>query len=183
MGLVRRNVSSEVLLQRAHLGVISNASQLIEIAKEKGMCVTPLDVAKLAEAVLGITIVYKELDKDHSGYLEKVDGKWICVVNSLHHITRQRFTIAHELGHFLLHQNDQSTFDTEAQWVKNRALMDFNGKDPEYEKHESEANQFASDLLMPADVFNVVRIIKSNIELAEYFNVSPAAIAVRLNLI
>lgn len=184
MGLVRRNVSSEVLLQRAHLGVISNASQLIAIAKEKGICTTPLDVFKLASEVLGIEIVQKELAKDHSGYLEKTtEKKWRCVVNSLHHETRQRFTVAHEIGHFLLHQNDKSTFDSEEDWVKNRSLVDFNGQNPEYERHESEANMFASELLMPSDVFNQMKLIKSEAQLADFFGVSTAAISIRMKLV
>ena len=58
--------------------------------------------------------------------------------NQAQHRHRQRFTVAHEIGHFMLgHTNGNSIFD-------------LNSKKPE----EIEANQFAAELLMPLAFLN-----------------------------
>ncbi len=58
---------------------------------------------------------------------------------------RQRFTIAHEMGHFVLHRERVSEFRCEMRGVNN-------GQDAD-KQIEKEANAFASNLLMPADLF------------------------------
>lgn len=57
---------------------------------------------------------------------------------------RSRFTVAHELGHFVLHRALQSRFECD-----NRAVTSgqFDGRNI-----EREANEFASNLLMPLDL-------------------------------
>jgi len=52
---------------------------------------------------------------------------------------RQRFTIAHELGHFLLPWHRQLSFQCSADDISSRANKDW----------EREANQFSAELLMP----------------------------------
>ena len=58
---------------------------------------------------------------------------------------RVRFTIAHELGHFYLpeHRNSLKSLD----W--HNCITDFTSRDP----RESEADEFAADLLMPMELF------------------------------
>jgi len=58
---------------------------------------------------------------------------------------RQRFTIAHEMGHFVLHRERVSEFRCDMRGVNN-------GQDAD-KQIEKEANAFASNLLMPADLF------------------------------
>jgi Zn-dependent peptidase ImmA (M78 family) len=64
---------------------------------------------------------------------------------------RRRFTIAHELGHFLLPWHRQQKFSCKSSDIKdsghNRALA------PEQITIETEANAFASELLMPSLAF------------------------------
>jgi len=68
-------------------------------------------------------------------------------VNSLHHPNRQRFTIAHELGHLELHSEMiTSTVHVDKSFP---ALMRDQNSATGTEKIEIEANQFASELLMP----------------------------------
>ena len=75
------------------------------------------------------------------------DGVPIIGVNSLHHPLRQRFTIAHELGHLELHR----------EMITSKVHVDKDFpvlmRDPKSatgtEKVEIEANQFAAELLMP----------------------------------
>ena len=71
-------------------------------------------------------------------------AEWGILYNSSASPERRRFTIAHELGHFILHRNTQSRFNCD--------------KDSVYAGHETlrlierEADDFASNLLMPGDV-------------------------------
>ncbi|MEM3489199.1 MAG: ImmA/IrrE family metallo-endopeptidase [Nitrososphaerota archaeon] len=66
----------------------------------------------LAEfAKRNIRVVFKELNF-WSGLLFylKEQNKWVCVVNSLNELSAQRWTLAHELAHFLLHPNCRYIF-------------------------------------------------------------------------
>lgn len=70
-------------------------------------------------------------------------GQTVIGVNSLHHPNRQRFTIAHELGHLLLHK-DEVHIDRSFR-VNRRDEVSSLAVDPD----EIEANRFAAELLMP----------------------------------
>lgn len=73
-----------------------------EYTQEKG---PPLDPVFLANK-LGLAVQFELMDENISGVLEKQnDGKFHIKVNSRHHPNRQRFTIAHEIGHFILHNH------------------------------------------------------------------------------
>jgi Zn-dependent peptidase ImmA (M78 family) len=67
-------------------------------------------------------------------------------VNSHHPKTRQRFTIAHEVGHFCLHGHEELRVDKGLFVIRNRDATSSTGTDIE----EIEANLFAAELLMPA---------------------------------
>jgi Zn-dependent peptidase ImmA (M78 family) len=107
-------------------------------------------------------------------------------VNSNHHPNRQRFTIAHELGHIMLHR---AKLDSTVLIDKNR---NFIPRDPVSaegtDRFEMQANAFASELLMPerllkqvlsesAGDFHDDEYLKS---LAKKFKVSLAALQYRL---
>jgi Zn-dependent peptidase ImmA (M78 family) len=70
-------------------------------------------------------------------------------VNSANSPRRQRFTIAHELGHLDLHEGRQLTVDhsMRVDWRDETSSL---GTD----KQEVEANAFAASLLMPASLIN-----------------------------
>ena len=103
----------------------------------------PVAVDLLAE-FLGIRIVYKPYEDgdDVSGMLYRGEGRPIIGVNSAHHIHRQRFTIAHEIGHFVLHDGKMYV-DTPT--VRFRDSISGLAIDNE----EIEANGFAAELLLP----------------------------------
>lgn len=69
---------------------------------------------------------------------------WGIAYSSQARPERQRFTIAHELGHFVLHRNLKPQFNCDQQSVHPGidTLRDI----------EREANDFASNLLMPGDL-------------------------------
>ena len=80
-------------------------------------------------------------------------------------ITRQRFSVAHELGHILLHDVDRAT-------VFNREPS------PDDDPLEHEANIFASRLLAPLCVLQGIGV-QSAAEIAEICNISITAANVR----
>lgn len=123
----------------------------------------PLAVFQLA-AALGLEVEKLPLDEFVSGYLKKTDGRWIIGVNSLHHPNRQRFTVAHELGHYFLHR-DQGPFEDGLLFRKEN----------QFNLREREANEFAALLLMPSLDFKRA-ISNSPIDIvAKSFGVSKQA--------
>lgn len=79
--------------------------------------------------------------KDFSGLLIRKDGHALIGVSSDEAPVRQRFTIAHELGHFYLHPNKDA-------FVDYRNHKD-SKKDAATTIKERQANMFAAALLMP----------------------------------
>ena len=78
--------------------------------------------------------------------VNKARSKWLILYNSaVISQGRQRFTIAHELGHYLLHRHQQDQFQCGHDDIE---TGERNKKDI-----ETEADQFASTLLMPLDDF------------------------------
>ena len=136
---------------------------------------------------LGIDVRYAELKGDVSGFLFLTPGeKPIIGVNKNHPPTRQRFTIAHELGHLFLHapnEEDSSFIDKEI-FALNRNDISASGTD----KKEIEANFFAAEILMPADkLYKDVATLNHSMTktelyraLAEKYQVSEEAIKFRL---
>ena len=142
---------------------------------------TPVNLTALARH-LDVNIRHQAFDDNISGCIHKTEDGWEIVVNAKHPKTRQRFTLAHELGHFIYHRNrlGQGTNDTRAYRADPNAA--FYNSDIE-RKHEVEANKFAAGLLMPIDqVVHAVRTTRLNdpAVLAPLFGVSPAAMQIRI---
>lgn len=119
----------------------------------------PVDVRRIAQA-LGIQIYQRPIKA--SGILIKDDsGEWI-VVSIRDSVRRQRFTIAHEIGHSRCgHQGLQ--FMCDSNFRADNVI-------------EREANQFAAELLMPELAFaTLYNRGKRERELANYFGVSVEA--------
>src|SRR5258708_59499 len=70
----------------------------------------PVPVEAIA-AGLGIEVSYRPLEGDISGILRRAADHVLIGVNALEPKTRQRFTIAHELGHFRLHEGYEVIVD------------------------------------------------------------------------
>ena len=86
---------------------------------------------------------------------ETASGEPPTGVNSLHAPVRQRFTIAHELGHAVLHAREGIHLD-QAFRLRFRDQTSAMAIDPE----EIDANSFAAELLMPADELNRVWVLR-----------------------
>lgn len=138
----------------------------------------PIDVEKIAHN-LKIQIKYVTFDyKPISGVLIIKDNQKKIGVNIFQSSNRKRFTIAHELGHFILHDDNPIFVD---EHYREKILNE--GIDP----NEIEANLFAVELLMPEhfirnDIKNFETIDAVLVrELAKKYKVSFESLALRLN--
>ena len=129
----------------------------------------------------GITLRKAKLDEDVSGLLVRTGGSATIGVNAAHPSLRQRFTIAHEFGHFLLHEGIIEHVDHRYR-VNYRDQQSALARDVE----EIEANYFAASLLMPARLLdqcgalNVLDDDRMVQALAARFQVSRHAMSLRL---
>lgn len=110
----------------------------------------PVPVEQIAER-LGIHIVYDPFDEKPalSGMLVREAGPSLMVVNAGHARTRQRLTIAHAIGHFLLDEFKRVWVDQGVgltQQVRFRKTANF-----AYTEEEVRANKFAAEILMPTE--------------------------------
>ncbi len=103
----------------------------------------PIPVERIVRA-RGVRIFYRSLEGSISGFLYRDPKRTVIGVNTHHPTVRQRFTLAHELGHFLLHGQEQLHIDRGFQ-IMLRNNVSSQGIDEE----EMEANLFAAELLMP----------------------------------
>lgn len=115
-----------------------------------GVVAPPVPVERLA-ALTGAQLRYAPFEGELSGLLFAEQHQTIIGVNSLDAKARQRFTIAHELGHLLLHAPrdlpDEHTLFIDRHFrVYARDVHSGEGTDVQ----EVEANTFAAELLMPA---------------------------------
>lgn len=105
--------------------------------------------------------------------VNKEDGGPAIIVNNNESISVERkiFTIAHELGHLILHRN---SFDGEVS--------------EENEIEEKQANDFAAELLMPEKAFEKqwelhsgISWVEAVLQIKQYFRVSYKTVLSRLN--
>ena len=92
----------------------------------------------------GATIVIKQFNNEISGLLLRNGDSAIIAVEKDQPRARRRFTVAHELGHLLLHQGKELRVDTKFR-VNLRSPKSSTAEDVE----EIESNAFAAALLMP----------------------------------
>ena len=143
----------------------------------------PVPVERLPSLV-GAVVRYEPFDGRLSGMVHRSStGKTIIGVNSSHPNTRQRFTIAHELGHILLHKDERFHVDQTAS-IRFRDEESSLATNTE----EIESNQFAAELLMPENLVRkeITRLAGSLDPedaipvLAARFEVSEQAMTLRL---
>lgn len=144
-------------------------------------CGKPVDLDRIAR-FLDIEIQMIPLDDELSGMAFVRDGKSIIVVNAYHHRNRQRFTIAHEIAHHVLHSADLREAVHVDKAILNRNARSTTGEDV----NEVQANAFAAELLMPKSELRKLGTIDVNDDdriatLAREFRVSPAAMAIRVD--
>jgi Zn-dependent peptidase ImmA (M78 family) len=147
-----------------------------------GLKAPPVPVERLAKS-LGVKVEYSPFDDELSGMAFLRGGQPIIGVNSNHHPNRQRFTIAHELGHVCLHRRE-----LEAAVLIDKRFLPRDSVSAEGTNHlERQANAFAAELLMPTNLLSGVLSRTLDLEddkrligLAKVFRVSLMALQYRL---
>lgn len=148
----------------------------------------PVEIVKLCNKK-GLKVFEQYLKPNESGLIvvdahkwEKYESDKFIVVNLSEPATRRRFTIAHELAHFILHKGENTLY-------AHRDMTDNSGNDAAIER---EANYFAANVLMPEKLIkNRVEEIRQNTVgstpsfvlakmIADDFYVSESAAEVRL---
>ena len=141
----------------------------------------PVPIERLARQ-RGMKVQFSPLDPELSGMAYVKEGVPFIGVNSLHHPNRQRFTIAHEMGHHILHAGLLASGVHVDTVVLRRDPLAGQGINPE----EIEANNYAAELLMPEEWLAplVVGLDVGDDEglaiVAKKFKVSVAALQFRL---
>jgi Zn-dependent peptidase ImmA (M78 family) len=158
-------------------------AQAQQLLLQFGIDEPPIPVERIVRH-LGLKLEATEFGDDVSGILVVEAGRGIIGVNSSHSRVRQRFSIAHELGHFVLHSANARLFIDKKYFAAFRDSRSSTGEN----KREREANAFAAALLMPTDL--VTRIVDHHqfdladdayVEtLANLFQVSKQAMTIRM---
>jgi len=137
----------------------------------------PVNVAEAAKR-LGLAVFERDLAKGVSGVLlhdatYETPSKFVILVDDSESYVRQRFTAAHEIGHFVLHKDQIKNGVTDNYLLRSDGFSTLS---------EQQANRFAADLLMPFPL--VEKLINSGIKdlpaLARELQVSEIAMAIRL---
>jgi len=142
-----------------------------EVLKENFVLSPPVRIEDIA-ANYGLTLVEADLADDIAGFIDQTKKK--IYVNKNDSDTRQAFTIAHELGHWLLHRT-QLNSDPDKYAVLYRKPLGGSNGDPV----EKEANFFAAHLLVPKSLLEKYKDEDPN-TIAKIFGVSPEVVGYRM---
>lgn len=146
--------------------------------------VRAVDVEGIIRA-LGIELDMRaSIENEISGQIEQLpSGNFRISANSKEAYTRQRFTIAHELGHYLLHRVLIGKGVDDNKVYRSTACGKFYNKNIGTTQ-ETEANQFAANILMPWSLIDAMQ--KAGIidpeQMAKKLQVSKKALCIRLGV-
>ena len=152
MGTVaaRKTVKKSEKTEKHH--IVDAKSAANELLNEYWDNTIPIDPKEIAKK-MGLTVVELEMSRDISGILFKESGKDpIIGINQSEHLSNKKFTIAHELGHYVYRTIVESKkvksnykFDDEYEYLDQRDDLYSFGKNGE----EKFCNEFAVNLLIP----------------------------------
>jgi Zn-dependent peptidase ImmA (M78 family) len=117
--------------------------EVLGILRQAEVVTPPVPIEMIAK-MLGARVVPTDFNNEISGVLVRRGRETVIGVAKEQSKTRQRFTIAHEIGHLVLHDAEEVHVDREFR-VKLRSQASSTAVDVD----EIEANAFAASLLMP----------------------------------
>lgn len=136
----------------------------------------PIAIGAIAKD-FGIKVLKSTMPGSISGEIRENEEGVTIKVNRHDVRERQRFTIAHEVAHFLLHRERLASGITDDVLYRSRLTDDL----------EREANRLAADLIMPASLIQTALLAYSALKpeerykkIADQAQVSLAAIRIRL---
>jgi Zn-dependent peptidase ImmA (M78 family) len=135
----------------------------------------PVNVERLARD-LGLLVIRENLQSDFAGMIIRdrkrpAPSGYTVYINARDNPKRQRFTLAHEIAHYILHR------DLIGDGITDDALY----RSSLGEWYERQANRMAADILMPAKLVKAY-YRRGNVAiapLAKQFDVSPDAMRIR----
>lgn len=155
---------------------------MAEILRKNHVLSPPVPVSDIASGE-GIHLRLAPTAMNISGALiRSQDGRVLIALNDAHHANRQRFTIAHELGHFFLDHTGLGTHVDADFTINLRSEVSSEASDSK----EIQANAFAAELLMPKsfvlqDIVEFLPIDSGSVKkLARRYGVSEQAMTIRL---
>lgn len=141
----------------------------------------PVKLGAIAKR-LGVKVLLSTLPRGTSGQIGQENGDFVIRINRHEAKHRQRFTLAHELAHYLLHRE---LIVAEGGWSENVLLRSGQPANVEYE-----ANRLASDLVLPSAQLAEATAEYSGPmtpevieDLARRFGVSTAAMEIKLQMV
>lgn len=147
-----------------------------------------VDIELLATILFGLGVQrvpdLRVGDREYAGILDA--RARLIAVEELHHEHRQRFSVAHEVGHFVLHfrpqQGGDGLFACTTGDMEVSAAPRGGNERAVHLQQEAEANLFAAALLMPAPAVRAMHKVTGGVvvKLAKHFRVSPKAMEIRL---
>ena len=145
--------------------------------KDYKLTEVPTDLRKVFQS-LGLKYIELDDPKDIDGAILEIENEpSIAVLNRAKPIQRQRFTLAHELGHIFLKHKQRDVYDPGAEREFNEEDVESRGKPPV----EVEADVFASELLVPFDQIKKFQKEMNNVEkMAAIFQVSKQAMTLAI---
>jgi hypothetical protein len=161
-----------------HRDLLTEAAR--RLIRQHGAPGPPYDPFKIARS-LDVAV--------HLQYLEGVEGYAICendkfsaVIASQSTVARQRFTLAHELGHILLMNDAKKGINVPLRRYRGGGTPDALHEDP---VEEAVCNAFAAELLVPAEEVRIYLsgrdvMPKDVFGIAKIYGVSAQATAKRL---
>jgi len=153
-------------LDRKRIGYCRDTAR--KILRDTNSFVIPVPIEKIVDHY-GFRVAYLNQPSDRfSGILHR--GKKAIGINKNHHLFRQRFSLAHELGHYFL---DHPDVEEEIPDEENSLL---------FKIYENEADEFAGELLVPKDLLK--RIFKDTPDidsLKTKFQVSQHVIIIQIS--
>lgn len=148
-----------------------------EILKNNYVIAPPVNVREIVEneGLEVIEMPFKDEINNVSGYIDTEKGR--IYVNTADSKNRRNFTLAHELGHWLMHRKKLQE-DPDKYAILYRIAIGKANDDP----IEKQANRFAAELLVPQEIFKKYYAkYKDDIEkLSNLFQVSQEVIGYRI---
>jgi Zn-dependent peptidase ImmA (M78 family) len=159
---------------------VTEAESKAKAARRGYTGVLPVPLEQIARRE-GIKIELALLDDDLSGMSFIKNGIAVIVLNLNHHPNRRRFTLAHEIGHHVMHVPYLTNNVHVDKIVLNRDDISSQGVDVK----EVQANAFAAELLMPESELRRYHTVDLNDDeflysLAKKLKVSVTALTYRL---
>ena len=144
-----------------------------KLLRDLGLSAPPIDPEFVAESI-GVDVVYVKFEGETAS---KISGFYdveeeTIYINKEIGAGRKNFTIAHELGHHVMHREYAAS--------ENYTVMPRNNHyEGEKPSEEKEADAFAAELLVPMTMLKRYNKIVEPYELPTLFAVSPAMMKIR----